>query len=94
MITLIKHFITAQRCDDWKGHIAAAQRMIPYFHASGHFHYAKCTHLYVQDILTLHQRYPGEHQIIQRVWISAIFKLIEVANDGQGCGLIWPWNNP
>lgn len=61
MITLMKHFITAQRCSDWKEHIAAAQRMIPYFYASGHFHYAKSTHLFVQDMLILQERYPGEH---------------------------------
>lgn len=61
----MKHFITAQRCSDWKEHIAAAQRMIPYFHASGHFHYAKCTNLFVQDMLILQEHYPGEHQIFK-----------------------------
>lgn len=25
------------------------------------------------------------------LWIFATSQLIEVANDGQGCGLIWPW---
>ncbi|GBO28443.1 hypothetical protein AVEN_103963-1 [Araneus ventricosus] len=27
--------------------------MLPYFHASGHFSYAKCAHLYLQDMLDL-----------------------------------------
>ncbi|GBN46390.1 hypothetical protein AVEN_23270-1 [Araneus ventricosus] len=50
MVSLMKKFITAERCGDWNGHLLCAQQMIPFFHASGHFQYAKCTHLYVQDI--------------------------------------------
>lgn len=31
MITLMKKFITAQRCGDWQGHLSCAQQMIPIF---------------------------------------------------------------
>ncbi|GBO46400.1 hypothetical protein AVEN_115503-1 [Araneus ventricosus] len=58
MVSLMKKFITAERCDDWNGHLLCAQQMIPFFHASGHFQYAKCTHLYVQDMLALATRHP------------------------------------
>lgn len=32
--------------------------MIPFFHASGHFQYAKCAHIYVQDMVELKAREP------------------------------------
>ncbi|GBL74674.1 hypothetical protein AVEN_243563-1 [Araneus ventricosus] len=30
--------------------------MLPFFHAAGHFLYAKCAHLYMQDMLNLKDR--------------------------------------
>lgn len=51
-------FIAAERAANWTSHVLCAQQKIPFFHASGHFHYAKCTHLYVQDMLSLRTRHP------------------------------------
>ena len=48
MVTLMKKFIDSERRGDWDGHLACVQQMIPFFHASGHFQYAKCAHLYVK----------------------------------------------
>lgn len=53
MITLIKNFIAAERSGDWDLHLKSVERMIPYFHATGHFLYAKCAHMYLQDMRTL-----------------------------------------
>lgn len=53
MITLMKQFIHAERSGDWNGHLRCIQQMIPFFHASGHFLYAKSCHLYLQDMFKL-----------------------------------------
>ncbi|KAG5862842.1 hypothetical protein JTB14_020292 [Gonioctena quinquepunctata] len=34
--------------------------MLPYFHASGHYLYAKCADLYLQDMLILEQSMPPD----------------------------------
>lgn len=56
MITLVKHFIEAERMGNWQLHLDTVQRMLPYFHASGHFLYAKSAHLYLQDMLDLEEK--------------------------------------
>ncbi|GBN07637.1 hypothetical protein AVEN_228394-1 [Araneus ventricosus] len=56
MTTLIKQFIEAERSGSWDLHIATIQQMLPFFHAAGHFFYAKCAHLYMQDMLNLKHR--------------------------------------
>ncbi|GBM86309.1 hypothetical protein AVEN_248206-1 [Araneus ventricosus] len=33
-----------------KLHLQTIVKMLPYFHASGNFSYAKCAHLYLQDM--------------------------------------------
>lgn len=53
LVTLLKKFIDSERRGDWNGHLNCVQKMIPFFHASGHFQYAKCAHLYVQDMVAL-----------------------------------------
>lgn len=50
MVTLVKHFIEAERSGNWDLHLDTIQRMLPFFHASGHFLYAKSAHLYLQGI--------------------------------------------
>lgn len=47
MITLVKQFIQAERSGNWHLHLQCVQEMLPYFHASGHFLYAKSCHLYL-----------------------------------------------
>lgn len=58
MVTLMKKFIDSERCGDWSGHLNCVQQMIHFFHASGHFQYAKCSHLYVQDMVALQSSNP------------------------------------
>lgn len=45
MATLVKRFIQTEREGDWNGHLQSIQQMLSYFHASGHFHYAKACHM-------------------------------------------------
>lgn len=56
MVILIKQFIEAEWSGNWDIHLTTVQKMLPFFHAAGHFFYAKCAHLYLQDILTLKDR--------------------------------------
>lgn len=56
MITLVKQFIAAERSGQWQLHLQCVQRMLPYFHASGHFLYAKSAHMYLQDMLQLEKK--------------------------------------
>lgn len=56
MVTLMKHFIEAERMGNWQLHLDTVQRMLPYFHASGHYHYAKSAHLYLQEMLNLEEK--------------------------------------
>jgi len=37
MISLMKEYIMAERMGNWKLHLQCVEKMIPYFHASGHF---------------------------------------------------------
>ena len=63
MITLVLKFIESERMGNWKLHLQVIHDMLPYFHASGHYLYAKCAHLYLQDMLILeHSMPPDEFQ--------------------------------
>lgn len=41
MMSIAKEFIRAERMEDWQAHLNAVTELLPYFHASGHFLYAK-----------------------------------------------------
>lgn len=56
MVTLMKQFIQAERTGDWNLHLDTVQKMLPFFHAAGHFFYAKCAQLYLQDMLELERK--------------------------------------
>lgn len=53
MVSVLKDFIAAERMGDWTLHLHTIERMIPYFHASGHFPYPKSAQLYLQDMREL-----------------------------------------
>lgn len=55
MVTIALDFVRAERLGLFQEHLDAVRRMLPYFHASGRFLYAKSTHLYLQDILKLEE---------------------------------------
>lgn len=52
-VTIMKQFIESERSGKWDLHLQSVRRMLPYFHASGHFLYAKSCHLYLQDMYNL-----------------------------------------
>jgi len=53
MINIMKNFIRAERSGDWTLHLSCVRNMLPYFHSTGRYLYAKCAHLYLQDMLKL-----------------------------------------
>lgn len=55
MVTIALDFVRAERLGLFQEHLDAVRRMLPYFHASGHFLYAKSAHLYLQDMLKLEE---------------------------------------
>ena len=56
-VMLMHDFVRAERCGDWKLHLQAIRKMLPHFHASAHLAYAKCAHLYLQQMSTLEGHY-------------------------------------
>lgn len=58
MVTILKKIIEAEKSGDFELHLKCVEQMIPYFHASGHFLYAKSAHLYLQDMTKLEEKLP------------------------------------
>lgn len=56
MVSVLKQFIEAERTGNWMLHLQSVRNMIPYFHASGHFNYAKASQLYLQDMEELNKK--------------------------------------
>lgn len=59
MVSLLKSFIEAERSGNWQLHLHTLQRMLPFFHATGDYLYAKSAHLYLQDMYNLKERMDG-----------------------------------
>ncbi|KAF5281918.1 hypothetical protein FQR65_LT14444 [Abscondita terminalis] len=55
MSSLIKQFLEAEKSGNWQLHLDCTQKMLPYFHAAGHYKYAQCGHLYLQEMLSLRE---------------------------------------
>ncbi|KAF2894019.1 hypothetical protein ILUMI_12151 [Ignelater luminosus] len=53
MVSVLKDFIAADRMGDWNLHLHTIERMIPFFHSSGHFPYAKAAQMYLQHMQEL-----------------------------------------
>lgn len=60
MVTLLKQFLAAERMGDWKAHLECVELTIPFFHAAGHFNYAKSTRLYLQRMRSLKEKMDPE----------------------------------
>lgn len=56
MVSFLKMFIEAEKSGNWQLHLQTVQKMLPFFHSSGHFLYAKSAHLYLQDMYNLQER--------------------------------------
>ena len=50
MIDIQRSFIKAERKGDWDLHLRCIEAMLPYFAASGHNLYTKCTRIYLQEM--------------------------------------------
>lgn len=62
MVFIVKDFIYAEKTGDWDLHLKTMERMIPFFHSTGHFHYAKSAQLYLEDMKNLETRMvPSEY---------------------------------
>lgn len=55
MVSIALDFIRAERLGLFKEHLDVVRKMLPYFHAGGHFLYAKSAHLYLQDMIKLEE---------------------------------------
>lgn len=64
MISIVKDFIRAERSGNWNLHLKCVERMLPYFHASGHFLYAKSAHLYLQDMRKLTETINDDYEFM------------------------------
>ena len=53
MIDILQSFIKAERKVDWDLHLRCVEAMLPYFAASGHNLYTKCTRIYLQEMKKL-----------------------------------------
>ena len=53
MVSIALDFVRAEKLGLYKEHLHAVRKMLPYFHASGHFLYAKSAHLYLQHMIKL-----------------------------------------
>ncbi|GFT02706.1 uncharacterized protein TNCV_829721 [Trichonephila clavipes] len=56
MVTILKNFIAADGMGDCNLHLHSIEIMIPLFHASGCFPYAKASQIYLQDMKELHDK--------------------------------------
>ncbi|CAH2989439.1 unnamed protein product [Chilo suppressalis] len=63
MVSLVKNFLEAERSGNWELHLDTIQKMLPFFHASVHFLYAKSAHLYLQDMRALSEKIPIEDYV-------------------------------
>lgn len=55
IVFLLFDFIFAERTGDWDLHLRTVEKMIPLFHVSGHFAYAKSAQIYLDDMKKLEE---------------------------------------
>ena len=54
--------LKAERAGDWQLHFDMSHMILPYFAASGHYHYQKSVYLYLQKMSQIHVTHPGLHK--------------------------------
>ncbi|CAH2085135.1 unnamed protein product [Euphydryas editha] len=52
-IIIALQFIEAERLGNWQLHLQSVKNMLPYFHAAGHYQYAKYGQIYLQSMANL-----------------------------------------
>lgn len=50
LVQIGHNFLDSERVGNWGGHLSNAKLMVPIFHASGHFNYAKAVPIYIQQM--------------------------------------------
>lgn len=60
MVTIALQFIEAERLGNWQLHLQSVKKMLPFFHASGHFLYAKSAQIYLQSMIKLEMEMDDE----------------------------------
>lgn len=50
MVVIAKSSLRTEKMGRFKEHLHILAQMLPIFHAAGHFHYAKCAHIYIQQM--------------------------------------------
>lgn len=61
-IDVVKLVILAERTSNWELHLFATTKMLNLFASTGHIHYAKGAHLYVQKMQNLPKSHPWLYQ--------------------------------
>ena len=56
MVLIVNDFMYAEKTGDWELHLKTVERMLPFFHATGHFPYAKSAQLYLKDMKDLKEK--------------------------------------
>ena len=62
MVEIYLQFLKAECTGDWQLHLNMSRMILPYFAASGHYHYQKLVHLYLQTMSQIHVTHPGLHK--------------------------------
>ena len=62
MIEICLQFLKAESTEDWQLHLGMNRMMLPYFAASGHYHYQKSVYLYLQIMSQIHVTNTGLHK--------------------------------
>ena len=72
-VDIIKQFFFAERTSNWSLHLQTVIEMANLFAATGHINYARCTRLYVQEMMNLPESHPwlcqqflDDHHAIRR----------------------------
>ena len=82
-IDIVKQFIRAERTSDWEMHLTAIAKMLNLFAATGHIHYTKSAHLYLQTMESLPKKHPWLYQQL------AVKRLFTVRRSGRYWAGLW-----
>jgi hypothetical protein len=61
-IDAVQLFVVAERTGNWLLHLEVVQQFLPIFAATGHYNYAKCGRLYLQQMRQLPLSHPDLYQ--------------------------------
>ena len=59
MVDILRCFIKADRCGNWRLHLKALSDMLPYLAAAGHNNYVKFIHVYLEKMCSLCDDHPN-----------------------------------